>query len=200
MSFEQKIAFLSVLIQLIGVFFYIRGMIQGTTKPDIVSWFIWALGPLIGAWLAWQAGAGLSILPVFMAGFNPVLVVITSLIIKNGYWKITKLDIVCGSVAMVSLISWLITKNFLISVFFAILTDVIASIPTIVKAWSFPETEKYTAYLGGLIANILGLLIITKWTFPIYSLGVYLILVNILILFCIYRKKIISIFSEIYSQ
>ena len=112
MTIEQFVACLIVLIQLIGVFFYIKGMIYGTTKPNRVTWFIWALAPLIATWLAWQAGAGLSILPVFMAGFNPILVLIASFVIKQGYWHITRLDIVCGILALISLVLWVLTNNF----------------------------------------------------------------------------------------
>ncbi|MFA5999676.1 MAG: hypothetical protein WC783_01715 [Candidatus Paceibacterota bacterium] len=193
--FSIYIAFITVTIQFIGVFFYIKGMIQGTTKPNRVTWIIWALAPLIGTWLAWKAGAGLSILPVFMAGFNPILVLIASFIIKNGYWHITKLDIFCGILALFSLFLWIMTSNFSISILFAILSDGLAALPTIIKSFKYPETETASAYAGGVVANTLGLVIIKEWTFPIYSFGIYNILVNVILVFAIYRKKIISIFS-----
>lgn len=185
----ELIGYIAVIIQLIGISFYIRDMFRGTTKPNLVTWFVWALAPLIGSWLEWQAGARFSILPVFMAGFNPILVIIIALVIKKGYWKITKFDVVCGVLAIAALILWFLTKNLSISVLFAILSDALASVPTLFKSWTNPETETSTAYLGGIIANILGLLIIKKWSFPTYSLGIYFILMNALIVFCIYRKK-----------
>jgi hypothetical protein len=187
---SELIAFIAVIIQLIGVSFYIRDMLRGKTKPNLVTWFIWALAPLIGSWLQWKAGARFSILPVFMAGFNPVLVIIIALLIKEGYWKIKTFDVVCGALAIFALILWLITKNLSLSVLFAILSDGLASIPTLSKSWTNPETETFTAYLGGIIANILGLFLITNWIFPIYSLGVYFILMNTLIIAFIYRKKL----------
>ena len=193
--FSIYIACITVTIQFIGVFFYIRAMVRGTTKPNRVTWIIWALAPLIGTWLAWKAGAGLSILPVFMAGFNPILVLIASFIIKNGYWHITKLDIVCGILALFSLFLWIMTSNFSISILFAILSDGLAALPTIIKSFKYPETESASAYAGGVIANTLGLTIIKEWTFPIYSFGIYNILVNVILVLAIYRKKIISIFS-----
>ena len=192
----EQIGYITVIIQLIGISFYLRDMFRGKTKPNLVTWFIWALAPLVGAWLEWKAGAGLSILPVFMAGFNPVLVIILALIIKNGYWKITKLDIVCGLLALLSFVLWLTTKNLSLSVLFAILSDALAAIPTLLKSWKFPETETYTAYLGGIIANIIGLLIIKNWTFPIYSLGVYFIVLNTLIVSFIFRKKVLYFKNE----
>lgn len=197
---NENIGYITVLIQLVGVFFYIRAMVRGTTKPNRVTWIIWALGPIIGAWLQWEAGAGLSVLPVFMAGFNPVLVVIASFIIKEGYWKISWLDIICGAIALFALLLWIITRSFSISIFFAILSDFLASLPTFAKLWNHPDTETPSAYIGGIAANIIGLFIITKWSFPIYSFGIYLILLNLALVFFIYRKKITSIFSGIYSR
>lgn len=192
----EKIAYITVLIQLIGVSFYIRDMIRGTTKPNLVSWTIWALAPLIGSWLSIKAGAGFSVVPVFMAGFNPVLVIIIAFIIKKGYWKITSFDIICGILALFALVVWFFTRNFSLSIIFAILSDLLASIPTLIKSWKFPETETSTAYVGGIIANILGLFIIINWTFPIYSLGVYFIVMNLLIVFSIYRKQISRFFIK----
>jgi len=184
------IAYISVIIQLIGVSFYIRGMIKGTTKPNRVSWAVWALAPLIGVWLQWKAGAGLSLLPVFMSGFNPLLVLIASFIIKQGYWKITKFDVVCGMTAVFALVLWLITKSLGLSILFAILSDFLASLPTLKKVWFYPETETSTAYTGGLIANILGLFMITEWSFSIYSFGIYMVAINLVIVVLIYRKRI----------
>ncbi len=196
MNLEQVIAIVIVLIQFVGVFFYIINMVRGTTKPNRVTWFIWALAPLIATWLAVKAGSGLSILPVFMAGFNPILVLIASFLIKKGYWEVTKLDIVCGVLAIFSLILWLLTQSFWISILFAILSDALAAIPTLIKSWRFPETETATAYAGGVISNALGLTIIRTWTFPIYSFGVYNILINVLIILAIYRKKILFWYNE----
>src|SRR4051812_37218404 len=115
MTFEQIIACIAIAIQLIGISFYIRGMIRGTTKPNRVTWIIWALAPFIGVWLQLKAGASFSVIPIFMAGFNPVLVVIASFLIKRGYWQITKLDILCGILAIFALIVYILTFNFSIS-------------------------------------------------------------------------------------
>lgn len=188
---SEKIGYIAVLIQLIGVSFYIRDMLRGNTKPNLVSWVVWALAPLIGSWLSVKAGAGLSVLPVFMAGFNPILVIIIALVIKKGYWKITKFDIYCGVLAIFALFLWFLTNNFALSILFAIISDLLASIPTIVKSWNYPDTETSAAYFGGIIANIVGLLIIKNWIFSIYALGLYFIVVNIIIVFAIYHKKML---------
>jgi hypothetical protein len=177
-------------ISLFGVFHLIRDILKGKTKPNLVTWFLWALAPLIGSFLQLKAGAGLSSLPVFLAGFFPVIIFILALLKHNAYWKITTFDIFCGIFSLVALLLWLMTHNAALSIIFAILSDALASIPTLIKSWKFPETETALGYLPGIINNILGLLLIRSWEFSIYSFGVYFIILNTTLILFIERKRI----------
>jgi hypothetical protein len=186
----EKIIFIGVFLSIIGYYFYFKNMFFGQTKPNLVSWFIWMLAPFLGVFFQLQAGARLSVIPVFMAGFGPFLVLLVSLLKKNGYWKITFLDAVCGTLSIIALVLYVLTKNPTTSVIFVILSDGLAALPTLVKSWHFPESETSSIYLAGIFSQIIGLLIIKNWIFPIYSFNIYLILINISIVFSIYRKKI----------
>lgn len=185
----EQIIWIGVIVNLIGYFFYVKNIFFGQTRPNLVSFSIWTLAPFIGVFFQLKAGAGLSVLPVFMAGFGPLLVIIFSILHKNAYWKVNAFDIYCGLLAVVALIFYIFTHNLAISVLFAILSDGLAAIPTIIKSWKFPETESASIYLAGILANTLGLLIIKNWTFTIYSFGIYFILINLVIIFSIYRRK-----------
>lgn len=190
----ENIIYLGFLINLFLSLWYVKTIVSGSTKPNLVSWLIWMLAPFVGTFLAVKAGAGLAALGIFMAGFGPLLVIIFSLWNKNAYWKINKLDIVCGVLAFSALVLYVITRNLGISILFAIISDALAAIPTIIKSWEFPETESSSTYLGGILNNILALFIIKNWIFSVYSFNVYLILINIIIVFCIYRRKIFKSF------
>jgi hypothetical protein len=191
--FPENIIYVTVVITLVGYFFYFKDVFYGNTRPNFVSWFFWMLGPFIGVFFQIKAGAGLSILPVFFAGFGPFVVIIVSLWKKNIFWEISKLDIFCGIFALMALVFYMFTHNLGISVFFAILTDGFAAIPTLLKSWKFPETETAAVYLTGILNNIFALFIIKNWIFTIYSFSIYIILINLAIVFCIYRKKIFNI-------
>ncbi len=186
----ENIIFITILSSIIGYSLYFRGIISGETKPNLISWFLWMLPPFLGVFFQLKAGAGLSVLPVFIAGFGPLLVVIISLWNKNRYWKITKLDIICGILSLIALILYLIAHNLVLSITLAILSDALATIPTIVKGWQFPETEKTGVYWSGVFNNIVGVLIIKNWTFPIYSFGIYLVFINLAIVFSIRKKRL----------
>ena len=193
--FPEKIIIIGVLINLLCSFWYIKNVLKGDTRPNPVSWFIWSLAPFIGVFLQLKAGAGWSVMGVFMAGFAPFLVVIFSLLKKNAFWKIQLFDIVCGIFSILALVIYVMTSNLWISILFAIASDFLAYIPTFIKTWKNPETETSSIYLGGIINNFISLIIIKNWTFAIYSFPIYLILANIVEIYFIYRKKITSRFS-----
>lgn len=186
----EKIIYLTILISLPGCYFYIRDILRGKTKPNLVTWFFWALAPIIGTFLQIEAGAGLSVLPVFLAGFFPLIIFLIALYTRNSHWKITKFDILCGVFSLIALVLWVITRKAGISLIFAILADALAAVPTLIKSWKFPETETALGYMPGIINNILGLLIIKEWSFSIYSFSFYFIILNSILILFIIRKKI----------
>ncbi len=182
-----------IFFNLLGVSLYIRSIVKGETKPNLVSWFMWMLAPFIGTFFQLKAGAGWSTMPVFMAGFDPLLVIIAALVVKNAIWKINSFDIVCGLCSLVALILYMITHNLGISIIFAILSDALAGLITLVKSWNFPETESTAAYSWCIISNVIGLLIIKDWSFTIYSFGIYLVFYNLLqVLVILYRRKVLK--------
>lgn len=188
----ENIIYFTILTTAVGYFFYFKDTLYGQTRPNFVSWFLWMLVPFIGVFFQLKAGAGLSALPVFLAGFGPLLVILISLYRRNSIWKITRIDMFCGILAFLALVFYVITRDLGISILFAILSDGLAAIPTIIKSWKFPETETAVVYVPGIINNTLGLLIIKNWTFSIYSFSIYFIVINTIILFCLYRKKIFN--------
>ena len=92
----ENIIFIAVFLNLIGQFLYIKSILRGHAKPNLVSWGIWMFAPFIGFFFQLKAGAGLSSVPIFMAGFGPLVIVAVALLTKNGVWKITSFDLLCG--------------------------------------------------------------------------------------------------------
>ncbi|MDP9249098.1 MAG: hypothetical protein M3M85_01120 [bacterium] len=191
--FPEQIIFIGVAANLVGSFWYLREIIRGQTRPNLVSWVIWTLPPFIGVFLMLKAGAGLSFWGALAAGVTSLLVVAIALLKNNGYWKLNRFDLVCGAIALTSLLIYLLTYNLAVSILFAVMADSLAYIPTIRKSWKFPETESSSTYWGGTVNNAIALLIITNWSFAIYSFSVGLIIMNLTVIFCIYRKKLLNL-------
>lgn len=188
--FSEKIIFVGVAISILCSLWYIKNIIYGEVRPNLISWFIWMLAPFIGTFLALKAGAGFTAFGIFMAGFGPLLVIIVSLFRRNVFWKINSFDVVCGIFSILALVLYVITNNLAISIIFVIVSDLLAYFPTFIKTYKYPETESSFMYLGGIINNIFALLIIKDWSFSIYAFSIYLITANIFELYFIYRKKI----------
>ena len=190
-SFEHWLVIISIPISTAGAFVYIRDTLRGKTKPNRVSWLMWALAPLLSTVVAISAHADLwATARVFIAGFIPVVVLIASFYNPQGYWKLTVFDIACGVFSAIALVVWLVIGSSNGAIIFLVVGDALACLPTIRKAWQHPETETGTPFLAGLIGSLLVLPSIPVWNIQNSAFQVYLILANVALLFSIYRKRI----------
>lgn len=180
----------AVALNLLGQILYIKSVLNGHAKPNLVSWGLWMFAPFLGFFFQLKAGAGLSSLPIFMAGFGPLCVVAVALFTKNAIWKITSFDLLCGFFSVVALIIYIFTHNLEVSIIFAILSDLLAFIPTFTKSWKHPESESTSGYSWCIVSNIIGLLVIKNWSFAISSFGIYFVIVNAVEMIILLRKKI----------
>ena len=164
---------LGTIIFFFGSFGYVIETIQGKVKPNRVTWFLWGLSPLIAFAAQIQQGVGIQALLTFIIGFIGVAVFISSFLNKKAYWKIGKLDIVCGILSLLGLFLWFITKVGNIAIAFSILSDLLAAIPTIIKSYKEPETENYLLYFTNSISGLITLLTIKNWNFETFGFTLY---------------------------
>jgi len=176
-------------VNLAGSSFYISRTLCGLTKPNRVSYFVWALAPMVAFPAALSSGAGWAALPVFMSGFIPFLIFLASFADPKAYWKLSTFDYVCGGLSLTALLLWWLSREASLAILFAILSDAFASWPTIVKAWKFPETEYWSGYAGGLFNAFTGLLAADSFTFTSVAFPIYLMAACGLLLIAIFRKR-----------
>lgn len=188
----KYIVILGAIVNFVGIYFYIKDVIKGNVKPNKVTWLMWSIGPLIATFAAFSSGVRWAVVPVFMAGFAPLIVFIISLFSKKSYWKIEKFDYFCGICSVLALVFWYITKEPLVAIIFSILSDFFAGIITVKKTWNYPETESHTPYSTGIFSALTSFFAIPVWTPVQYLFPFYLVFMNGLILFAIYRKKILK--------
>lgn len=191
-TFVHWLVIIGVLLSLIGAFSYIRGTLQGKTKPNRVTWSMWALAPLIGTAIALSSHADpWATARIFLASFVPLLVLIASFANKNSYWKLSVFDILCGLWSLAALITWQVIDSPQIGILFAILADGFAALPTIIKAWKYPETENGVNFITSLISVLLVLPSIPVWNITNAGFQIYLMVADSILIFAIYRKRII---------
>ncbi len=188
-QYLQYLVFLGAFVGLILLIPYIKETLKGNTKPNRVTWLLWSIAPIIVTIAAISNGVGLNVLPVFISGFAPFLVFCASFVNKNSYWKLQKFDYLCGLFSLLALILWWITKEPIVAIVFTILSDFFAAIPTLKKSWKFPETETASAFVGGLFSSLTGFSAVKFWNFSSIAFLIYLVIMNITLIFFISRKR-----------
>lgn len=174
---NEKFVLVGAVFNVIGSGSYVYKTLKGKTKPNRVTWFLWALAPLIACCAQLSKGVTWAALMTFMVGFGPLLIFLASFVNRKAFWGVTKLDIVCGIISVLALIFWLITGQGMVAIIFSILADLIAGIPTLVKAFNEPETEHHGVFRNGAISAAITLLTIKEWTFANYGFAAYIFLI-----------------------
>ena len=162
---------------------------RGRAHPNLVSWSLWGAAPLIAFGGELAEGVQLQSALTFAAGFVPLVVVVIGLIKRTSVWKISRLDIVCGFLAALALVGWLVTRVGNVAIIFALLSDGLAAIPTLLKSYTDPDTESSWAYVGTGIGAVITLFTIQFWSFAQTAFPIYLVVVNLMLSTLILRPR-----------
>ena len=192
----EYLVFVAAFATLLATFVYLRSMFKGGAKPNKVSWLIWSIAPFIATAAAISSKVGWAALPVFMSGFSPFLIFTASFVSKKANWKLASFDYVCGLLSGLALVLWYVTKDPNVAIVFAIVSDGLASIPTLTKAWKYPETEVAWPFIVGVFNASTSFSASTIWAFSAYAFPVYLIVINILLFFAVYKNNLSSLLTK----
>ena len=186
----RYLVIVGAVVNIAGVWGYIRDTISGKTKPNRVTWLMWSVIPAIAVVAAISKGVTWAVVPVAFAGLAPLLVFVVSFANRNAYWKLGAFDYFCGALSVAALVLWALTKDPIVAIGFSIASDWCASWPTYAKSWTSPETESGIAYTTGAFNALTGLLAVRSWTFPEYGFPLYLLINSSVIAILVYRKRI----------
>lgn len=142
-------------LQVSSIIPYIRDIIRGDARPNIVSFALWTTIQVIAIAAQISAGASWSLALLFATTFNTTLVVILCLR-GYGYKKYGLVDKACLGLAVLTLVLWQITNNAVLALVLAVVTDLIASLPTIVKTYKDPFSETVLPWFMIVIAAAMG--------------------------------------------
>lgn len=82
---DERFVYLGFALVFFGGLSYLIDTVRGKNKPNRVTWFFWAVAPLIAFAAEIQKGVGLRSLMTFSAGFSPLLIFIASFVNKKSY-------------------------------------------------------------------------------------------------------------------
>lgn len=178
---NQNFIYLGSLLNLIGSGIYIRDTLRGKTRPNRVSWFVLAIAPLVAFAAMISQGIGFrQSLMTFTIGLSPLLIFISSFVTKYASWRIRPFDLACGGLALAGLGLWGITRVGNLAILFGLLADLLAFLPTLVKAFAHPETESWQLFGLAFFNGAIALLIINRWDFAHAAFPIYLFIADLI--------------------
>jgi len=171
-------AIIGAIIGSLGGFYYLYATLAGKAQPNRVTWLLWGIFPMvIFAAQRAQGVQGLS-WASFVAGFTPLLVVAASFFNEKAYWKTTALDLGLMAAAVIGIILWAVTDNPNLALLFSLLADMLASLPTLIKAWRHPASESWKAYAISTFGFGISLLSDQTYNFENTAFVAYVFILN----------------------
>jgi hypothetical protein len=182
-NFQEIIGRIAGIISLVGFVPYILTILQGKTRPNRVTWWIWTV---IGGMLCasyYSAGARYTLWVPISYVIGPLTIAVLSIKYGEGGWN--KFDRLCLYGASVSLVLWWLLGSPLIALMINILIDLFGALPTIRKSYYEPETEDRLSWSLFLTGNSINLSAIQNWSlatsiYPLYLLSISAIIMTLI--------------------
>ncbi len=170
-------AYAATLLIVWGARRYILDMRGGHVTPNLVTWFLWSLAPLIALGAQLKAKVGAEAALAAAVGLCPLAVFIAGL--RQGKFKPQAFDWCCGGISLLTLCLWLLTGSGSIGVSLSILADAFGAAPTVLKSWRNPESESPRFFALFAISAVVTLMTLTQWAvvnaaFTVYICALYI--------------------------
>ncbi|OGK40456.1 hypothetical protein A3F34_03140 [Candidatus Roizmanbacteria bacterium RIFCSPHIGHO2_12_FULL_44_10] len=180
---NEYFIFLGIAINGIGTIYYVRDTLKGKVKPNKVTFLMWSIAALVTFSAQVAQGVGMQTLVTLSFCLFPISIFLASFFNRKAYWKISIFDSICGLLSLVGLILWQLTGIGNVAILFSIFAEGWATLPTIIKSYTHPETELAWTYLASVVGSVLALLTIKNYTFAnsafvlFYTLEMFLVFV-----------------------
>ncbi len=167
---------------------YFFDIIKGKTRPHAVSWLIWTITQGVGAAALWDGGATLAAVGITLTTLLVFGIFILSL--TRGSRKISPLDAVVLSLAVLALIGWFFLDHPVWAVLLASFIELLGFIPTYIKAYKEPASEHFPSWLLYFIGMVLMLATLPEYTLLTTTyLGTMTVASFVLIFILLLRRK-----------
>ena len=182
---DPRFVFLGAAIGLVGSGRYAVATLRGRSKPNRVTWLLWAAAPMIGFFAQLDSGVGLPSVLTLSAGVGPLMVLAASLLNRRSVARLTAFDFACGAVAAIAVVVWLALGDAPLAVLFAVAADAVGAVPTVRKAWRDPGSENTVFYVLIGVNAAITLLTLTDWSpqngaFAAYMIALSLTLITVI--------------------
>jgi hypothetical protein len=172
---------LAAVLTLYGSARYCMAIWRGEAIPNSVTWFLWALAPTIASLVGLSHGVGLAEVTTLSAGLGALLVCASGVAAnpRGSVGRLTSGDLACGVLSQAALLAWWRAGDPRTAVALSMAADLLAGIPTLVKAYRDPRSEPVDAYVTMVLGAALTLTTLRHWSFVGAGFPLYLVLLNV---------------------
>lgn len=165
---------------------YIKHIVQGKSKPRMITWAVWSVLLGLTAIVSWQAH---QISSAVLSGVSAIgCFTIVLLTVRFVSFRLTRIERFTLLGAVIGVILWLVFDNPMLVLLTAVTVDAIAYLPTYINGWRHPHHESMTAFVISAIGSSLVLLAAvlahansSGLIYPLYSVVFGSIMVGILL-------------------
>jgi hypothetical protein len=172
----------AVVVRLVAGAGYLLAVLRGRARPNLVSWSLWALTPMITVVAQVQSGAGIEVAVTVALGLGPLAVCGAMIATGRAVIAPTTSDLLCGASALVGIVAWQLVGDPLLAIGFCIAADLMASVPTVRKSYRDPDSEHPVPYVLSAAAMVITLLATPDRTFESCGFATYILGINLAIL------------------
>ncbi|PWB72502.1 hypothetical protein C3F09_06565 [candidate division GN15 bacterium] len=174
----EYFAIIGAIIGSLGGYYYLYETIVGKAQPNRITWLLWGIFPMV-IFVA-QRAQGVESLSwaSFLIGFTPLLIVAASFFNRKAYWKSESRDYYLMAAAVIGIILWAITDSPNLALLFSLLADMLAGIPTLIKAYRYPQSESWIAYAISAFGYGMSLLSVQIFNFENTAFVAYVFVLN----------------------
>lgn len=174
----ESFATVGAVIGSLGGLYYLRDTLVGRAQPNRVTWLLWGIFPMVIFAAQRAQGATALSWTSFVAGLLPLLIVAASFLNPRAYWRTARRDYYLMAAAIVGIILWSVTDDPNLAILFSLLADVLAGVPTLIKAWRHPRSESWIAYAISAVGFGTSLLSVQRWDFGNAAFVAYIFVLN----------------------
>lgn len=184
MDIKLFFGILAGLLAVVSLVPYIIEIFRGDVKPHRVTWGIWTILTSIVLVNQIANNGGFSIL--FNVATASCVTIIFILSMFKGVGGADTLDRFVLSFSGLLFLGWVISGNTTVTTFIAVMIDVLACVPTFVKAYQEPKTEIYSTWIIGAAGGIFSVLALESFAWVTAIFPLYISVANMLIVLAKY--------------
>ncbi len=169
---EKYFAIIVAVLMLAGAPPYLKDILNGKTKPERATWFIWSALGFIAFLAQFKLHGGWSLVFLGADAIGNLLVFILSFKYGVAGWSTT--DKIALLVALIGLVVSVIVRQPVVALTGVVLADISGSALTIIKTYKYPDSETSITWIFLGTASLFGALSVGKLDWRLLLYPVYL--------------------------